>query len=564
MQPPPIPARDAERVDVLRSLGILETPADPDFDELTRLAAQTCQVPIALISLIDRDRQWFKSNLGFPRTETPRENAFCAHAIAEPAGTVFTVPDAHDDARFQRNPFVLGDPHIRFYAGAPLVTHDGWVLGTLCVIDRQPRHLSPEQQRVLVSLSRHVVNAIECHRLVESRSQAVTDLELTRRAHGEFLAALTHEIRSPIKTVVGMTSLLRNSPLNAEQRACIDHLQHSGDHLLHLINDVLDFAKLETGRLTLDLGPCDLAKLVQGAVALVATRAREKQLAIAVAFAPGVPAVVEADTARLRQILGNLLSNSVKFTARGSISIQITAPPRTDGRLEISFCVRDTGIGIPPDRLNRLFQPFTPGEAPAAGTPGGVGLGLSISKRLAELHGGRIWVESQPGSGSAFHFTLVTRPIAALAAAEPARPAPPSEFDPTYAQRHPARILVAEDNPVNQKVLAHMLQKLGYAPEIVSDGRAAIAAVLQGNFNLVLMDVEMPGVDGPEATRRIRAEVPTERQPVIVAVTAHALSGSREQLIAAGMDGYLSKPILLDALIRVLSRLGSLRQSAPQ
>jgi signal transduction histidine kinase/CheY-like chemotaxis protein len=574
MQPAPIPANDTERVQILRSLGLLDSPPEPDYDELTHLAAQICQVPIALMTLIDRDRQWFKSQVGIGGSGTSRDASFCGHAIAVPGDDVFIVPDTNADPRFHDNPLVTGDPNIRFYAGAPLVTHDGWSLGTLCVIDRQPRELSADQLRALSTLRRHVINAIELRRVVEKRNRLIADLELARRsleeargaaveatrAKAEFLAAMSHEIRTPMNAVIGMTTLLRDSRLTAEQRESVELIHESGEHLLSLVNDVLDFSKVEAGRIEIEYAPCDLERCVQSAVALVAPRAREKKLALGVRLSPSLPKSVAADPTRLRQILVNLLANAVKFTERGEIGVSADAQPRPDGSWDLAFQVRDTGIGIPTDRLDRLFRPFTQVETSTARTHGGTGLGLSISKRLAELHGGRMWVDSAPGHGSVFHFTVVARPLPAAAPAPaPSGPEAPSEFDPTLAQRHPARILVAEDSLVNQKVLVRMLAKLGYRPSVVGDGRAAVTAVAGGDFDLVLMDVEMPELNGPAATQEIR-RLPAARQPVIVAVTAHAFSESRAQLLAAGMDGYLSKPIQLAELIAMLGRFRTLRR----
>ena len=577
MPSPPIPANDAARVAALRALGVLDTPPEPDYDDLTRLAAQICQVPIALISLVDADRQWFKSRVGLDDAETPRELSFCAHAIVEPQNDLFVVPDASADPRFAANALVTGAPHIRFYAGTPLVTHDGWALGTLCVIDREPRQLTADQLHALTILRRHVIDALELRRIIARQNLVIADLDQTRRhldaarrtaeeatrAKAEFLATMSHEIRTPMNAVIGMTTLLRDTPLTAEQRDSVDTIQSSGEHLLTVINDILDFSKIESGKLVLESAPFSLAACVAAAVRLLAARAAEKKIALDTTIAPGTPANVLGDVTRLRQILVNLLSNAVKFTDHGAVTVHVSSRALPDAQCELTFSVRDTGIGIPADRLGHLFQRFEQADTATSRTYGGTGLGLVISRHLAELAGGKMWVESEPGRGSVFSFTLVTRPAPAAAVPAPATLPVVSEFDAGFAAHHPARILIAEDNPVNQKVLGRMLQKLGYTPAFAADGHLALAALRQTEFDLVLMDIEMPGMDGPTATRALRTEFPATRQPVVVAVTAHALADSRDTFLSAGMDAILTKPIRLPELTALLARLGTLRHPRP-
>ncbi len=567
MQPTPIPANDAERVVVLRSLGILDTPPEPDYDEITQLAAQICGTPIALVTLVDAERQWFKSRVGITGTEGPRETSFCAHVICEPDKELFVVPDAQQDPRFIDHPAVLEAPNVRFYAGAPLVTHDGWALGTLCVADRKPRELTPGQLNALTILKRHVVNALELRRLVEAQKEMISALERTQRelkearrvaeeatrAKAEFLAAMSHEIRTPMNAVIGMTTLLEATALDADQRDSVATIRQSGDHLLTVINDILDFSKIEAERLEIEYAPFDLAECIRSAVNLLANRAREKAIALRIETATGVPAIVSADATRLRQIVVNLVSNAVKFTDKGEVVVQVAGRALLDGRYELEIAVRDTGIGIPAERIGKLFHRFSQVDISTTRRYGGTGLGLAISHRLAALHGGRMWVESEPGKGSCFRFTLTAR-TAGAAPAPPTARDPAEQFDPGFAGRHPARILVADDNPVNQKVLSRMLQKLGYAPEVVSNGQEAFGAVQARPFDLVFMDIEMPVLDGPGAAALIRKEIASDRQPMIVAVTAHAMAGSREAFLQAGMDDYLAKPIRLPELIAALAR----------
>ncbi len=564
----PIPINDAERVAALRSYGVLDTPPEPDYDELTRLAAQICHVPIALISLVEEDRQWFKAKIGLAATETPRETSFCAHVVAAPAAGVLVVPDALLDPRFSDNPLVLDGPQIRFYAGAPLVTHDGWTLGTLCVIDQRPREITPDQLHALEILRRHVVNTLELRRLVGRQNAVIVDLEETRRAldqarqvaeastraKAEFLATMSHEIRTPMNAVIGMTTLLRASPLTAEQRETVDTIQTSGEHLLTVINDVLDFSKIESGRVELESVPFRVADCVKSAVNLVASQASAKNLALRTDLSPDIPDWVAGDATRLRQILVNLLANAAKFTAAGEIRVRVHFRSLAAGRGELTFEVIDTGIGMTPEQISRMFQPYSQADTSTTRLFGGTGLGLAISRKLAELHGGRMWVESEVGRGSSFIFTAAVGP-AVPPAAQPS--ALDGEFDPDFARRHPWRILIAEDNVVNQKVIVRTLRKLGYAPEVVGDGRAALAALRHGDFNLVLMDVEMPELDGLAATRVLRAEFPAALQPVVVAMTAHGLADHQDAFRAAGMDAYLGKPLRVSELTSLLATVQS-------
>lgn len=573
---PPIPTNDAERVAVLRSLDVLDTLPEPDFEDLTRLAAQICQVPIALISLVDQDRQWFKAHVGLAASETSRDFSFCAHAIATPHSDLMEVNDARNDPRFAHNPLVLGDPNIRFYAGTPLVTSDGWALGTLCVIDRTPRKLTSEQVHALTTLRRHVTHALELRRLIKQQRLTIAELEETRRfldaarrtaeetsrAKAEFLATMSHEIRTPMNAIIGMTTLLGETSLSSEQRESVETIQASGEHLLVVINDVLDFSKIESGKFEIEAAPLSVPACAAAAVRLLAARAQEKKIALNTSIDPGTPDTVLGDANRLRQILVNLLSNAVKFTDQGRIDLHISGRALGDDRWELQFQVTDTGIGIPADRLGRLFENFVQADASVTHRYGGTGLGLVISRRLAELQGGKMWVESESGLGSRFSFTIIV-PVCPkeLRVTDKAAALGRSGFDPQFAARNPARILVAEDNPVNQKVLGRTLEKLGYVPEFAADGRATLAALQDSRFDLVLMDVEMPEMDGPTATRALRTTLPADHQPVVVAVTAHAISGSRQQFIDAGMDDVLTKPIRLGEITELLSRLGSLRDA---
>ena len=577
---PRISSQEAERLRVLHSYDILDTAAEPQYDDIVALASHICGVPIASMTLVDDTRQWFKAQVGFAVRETPRELSFCAHALGRDADDLLVVPDAREDARFQNLSNVTGEPHIRFYAGAPLVTRDGWSLGTLCVIDRRPRELSADQLRALRVLRNQVVNALELRRLARDQNKLIADLERTRaaldeariaaeagaRAKSQFLAAMSHEIRTPMNAVIGMSTLIRATPLTPEQADYVDTIRTSGELLLTVINDILDFSKIESGKLEFERSPFGVASCVGDAVDLLAAPAAAKGLAIRVEIAPEVPSCVRGDVTRVRQILVNLLSNAVKFTPKGSVVVSVSSRPSgadETGAVELCFAVRDTGIGIPKDRQDRLFQAFCQAELSTTRHYGGTGLGLAISRRLAEMHGGRMWVKSEPGRGSCFSFTIQAEAATlGVAGADGAVGGAGSEaapvFDIGFALNHPASILVAEDNQVNQKVVRRLLEKLGYTPEIVANGMEALVALRRHPFDLVLMDAEMPELDGVGATRKLRAELSSARQPVVAALTAHALVGDREKFLAAGMDDYLAKPLRAGELAALLTRLPAL------
>ena len=512
--------------------------------------------------------------------------------------------------------------------------------------------------------------------------------EAAAMAKSTFLASMSHEIRTPMNGVIGMTTMLLETGLSTTQREYVDVIRASGDSLLTIINDILDFSKIDAGKLELDLQPFDVHGCIEDALELVAPQAYAKGLQVSYHLESRLPSSIVSDITRVRQVLFNLLSNAIKFTERGEVVVSVSSTEIEPGVHELTFAVRDTGIGIPRERLNRLFQSFSQVDASTTRRYGGTGLGLVISKRLAELLGGRIWVESTPGQGSTFSFSIrarehvplpawgpappalaadpllegrtilvvsvhagsrvsmrsqaqrwglvvqeaanahearavlasgaaidvalvdadlprgeaealaaelvranATRPLPVIALVSPraaehalapgfvasitkpikgsrfydallnalvkptSRPiVPDAKAGEKLADRHPLRVLVAEDNGVNQKVALAMLRHLGYRADLASDGVEAVESVRRVPYDVVLMDLQMPELDGIGATRQIREEHAEGRRPRIVALTANAFEEDREACLAAGMDDYVSKPLKAETLEAALLR----------
>ncbi|MDH3662202.1 MAG: response regulator [Alphaproteobacteria bacterium] len=534
----------------LEDLELLDAPPEDTFDNLTTLAQMALRTPVTLMSIvdIDGDRQFFKSQLGLPEPwaslrQTPLSHSFCKHVVRTCAPLV--VENAGEHPLVCDNGAVL-DLNVNAYLGVPIFAQDNPPVGALCAIDTKARPWTENDILTLKRFASCISDAIQLKAalkisdgLAAERNAALVAAERAAGAKARFLALMSHEIRTPLNGVLGTLGLLREMPMPDDQRALVRTASESGEFLLGLLNDILDFSKLEAGQLQMEEAPCDITQILDGAAALYKAQIESKGLRLTVDIRPDVPQCIKADAGRIRQIILNYLSNAIKFTTDGEVALRVETRPQDDSRVGLCFSVQDSGIGIPPDKATRLFNDFQQIDETIARRFGGTGLGLSIIKLLAKQMDGEVWFESVVGQGSKFYFAapfeVAEETAKASSGAEPDRS--------VHLIRDKLRVLLVEDNRTNQMVAKATLQRLGCNVDVAGNGLEAVEAVVSRPYDVVLMDVNMPELDGLEATRRIRRRADIPASLPIIALTANAMAEDRTVCIDAGMNDFVTKPI---------------------
>lgn len=525
---------EAARLKALYDYDVLDTEAEKIFDDLTQLAAQICDTPITLISLVDPNRQWFKSKVGLEAEETSREIAFCAHAIHQKE--IFEVEDTLQDTRFFDNPLVTSGPNIRFYAVTPLISRDGHAVGTLCVIDDKPNKLTDNQRQALEVLGRSVISQMELRKHIK-------ELKKANEHKTEFLSNMSHELRTPLNAIIGFSRLLLDDTeqhtLPAKFTEYIGHIDYSGHRLLSVVNSVIDLNKIEAGMMKVQIELICIRDFMKGLEGMLSILANQKNVAFFMNVSDGLPTHLAIDKDKISQIITNLAHNAIKFTESSKwVKVDLSL-----NHENLIITVADQGVGISPADQTKLFAKFQ--QVGQAKSSEGSGLGLSITLGLVKLLGGTIKVLSTLGSGSIFKVMLPIQSDTKILPQDNLTTSEKVSFD------HSGKVLLVEDNEINQAVMQAIFGSLDIPITIVGTGEDAIEIVKDQQFDLIFMDIHLPGIDGRQASEKIKHSYP---QIPIVALSADAFNKHKYDDNDKIWDEYLCKPLEKEKLIQALNR----------
>ena len=572
----PIAEDDAERINRLKKYQVFNTNEESSFARLTELAKLFFNVPMVAITFIDEETQYLKSGHGLDGVcSTTRNVAICNYTIL--SDSIFVVSDLANDERFNTNPFVAQWPNLRFYAGAPIIMHeDGkqYRFGSLCLMDIEPHHdFSDEKANILAQFATMAADALQ---LQEKQRNA----KYANEMKSSFLANMSHEIRTPMNGIIGMVEMLSDTMLSVEQREYIENIKVSNDHLLEIINGILDLSKVEAGKMTIDSIPMNLSSLCNEVVSLFAIKARQRGLVLDYHYTESLSPYVKGDPVRLKQVIVNLVNNAIKFTREGGrVTIDVKhmqdnpclnnkdcdqAKGSNDSGLdvvindensatihqEMTLCIEvtDTGVGIKSESLEAIFDAYDQANKYTHRLYGGTGLGLSVCKSLVELMGGYIEVDSVVGIGTTFRVLL---PLPCIATEDYEIWQADNDFTITLpSDELVGHILLVEDDSVNAMIAKKALNNGGHTVTHVNDGQQAIEifALYPERYDVILMDHHMPIMDGVQATIKLHELYAPQDLPPIIALTANAMDGERKKYLDVGMQDYCTKPFKQEQL----------------
>ena len=575
----PVAAEDAERISKLRKYQVLNNNEEPAFARLTELAKLFFNMPVVAITFMDEETQYLKSLLGLDGIcTTSRKVAICNYTVL--SDEVLVLPDLTEDSRFSQNPLVTEAPYLRFYAGAPIIMQeDGktYRLGSLCLMDMQAHHDFTDNDADI--LAQFAAMAADALKLQDQQRHAKHANEMK----SEFLANMSHEIRTPMNGIIGMVEMLAETKLSAEQQEYVDNIKVSNEHLLAIINGILDLSKVESGKMTIDSIPMNISSLCNEVVSLFAVKARQRGLTLDYHYTEALSPYIKGDPVRIKQIMVNLVNNAIKFTREGGrvtidvkhmennpcedkygnhksicsheLQVEQASHYNTDdsgsvNHQDMTLCIEvtDTGVGIKPESLEAIFDAYDQANKSTHRLYGGTGLGLSVCKSLVELMGGYIEVDSAVGIGTTFTVLL---PLPPIDEAHYESWQDSNDFGMTEPSHELiGHILLVEDDSVNAMIAKKALNNSGHTVTHVTDGQQAIEvfALNPEQYDVILMDHHMPIMDGVQATIKLHELYDPQALPPIIALTANAMDGERKKYLDVGMQDYCTKPFKQEQL----------------